>query len=108
MRVFFGCGAGGTKMETAVEVYDLSVSDTVPAFTFTTTGGSGATPGALINPNAIGVGLAATGRIAQGVSDDSKRTARMISAYLSQMLVEHGYLSPDKAKKAKIHESATT
>ncbi len=73
LRSFIGFGAGGTKMETVVEVYDLSVSGRVPAFTFETTGGSGAEPGGLLAPNPIGVGIATAGKTGKGLSDDTKR-----------------------------------
>lgn len=107
MRMFIGFGAGKTKMDTAVDVYDLSVSATAPAFTFTTTGGSGASPGAVLSGNAVDMGVSAAEGAAPGVSDDSRRTARMISAYLSQKLAARGYISADKAKKAKIQASDT-
>jgi hypothetical protein len=45
MRIIIGFGAGGTKVETNVRLYDLSVSFGTPVATFKTTGGSNAQPG---------------------------------------------------------------
>jgi len=39
-RMMIGLGAGGSKLETRVRVYDLSSSSTEPIMVFTTTGGS--------------------------------------------------------------------
>ena len=47
LRSAIGFGAGGTKIETHVEVYDLASNSATPFLTFSTTGGSGAEPGAI-------------------------------------------------------------
>ena len=47
LRSTIGFGAGGTKVETNVYVYDLSKSSTTPFLTFSTSGGSNAEPGAI-------------------------------------------------------------
>jgi hypothetical protein len=47
LRGVVGFGAGGTKMETTVYVYDLNQNSTTPFLTFSTTGGSNAEPGAV-------------------------------------------------------------
>ncbi|HEY8965661.1 MAG TPA: DUF4410 domain-containing protein, partial [Candidatus Methylacidiphilales bacterium] len=46
LRALVGFGSGGTKFETEVSVYDLSLNSTEPLFTFVTSGGSGAMKGA--------------------------------------------------------------
>jgi Domain of unknown function (DUF4410) len=109
LRIAVGLGAGGTKMETNTEVYDLSTRNRRhPLFTFSTTGGSNAEPGiiASVGPLApttlpefvIGV----VGKGAHGVSEDAKRNARMIAAYVSEQLAARGYLpAGKKAGKAK-------
>jgi len=103
LRSFFGFGAGGTKMETAVEVYDLSVSNKTPLFTFETTGGSGAERGGLLSPSPYGVGIGVAAKTGTGVSNDTRRTARMIVAYISEELCRRGYIPQDKVQKAKIY-----
>jgi hypothetical protein len=46
LRIALGLGAGSTKMDTTVQVYDLSARRRQqPFFTFSTTGGSNAEPG---------------------------------------------------------------
>jgi Domain of unknown function (DUF4410) len=45
LRILLGLGAGGTKMETITQVYDLSTrARQRPLFTFSTSGGSNAEP----------------------------------------------------------------
>ncbi len=102
LRAFIGFGAGRTHVETEVTVYDLSVSSQTPAFTFQTTGGSGAEPGAILSVNPIGLAAGAAGKSINGLSADTGRTSRMIAAYLSEMLAQRGYLSADKVRKAKL------
>jgi uncharacterized protein DUF4410 len=48
LRSLIGLGAGGTKMETVVRVYDLSRLSKEPVFQFDTSGGSNAEPGAVL------------------------------------------------------------
>jgi hypothetical protein len=107
LRGFVGFGAGGTKVETAVAVYDLSVSTQVPIFTFETTGGSGAEPGGLLAINPVGFVVGTAGKSVKGLSDDTKRTARMISAYLSEALFKQGYILPDNVRFAKMLASGS-
>jgi hypothetical protein len=87
LRAFFGWGAGGTKLETTVEVYDLSAASPRRFLSFQTTGGSNAQPGMLTPPDPLGTPMsglaAATGT---GLSLDAKRTSRMITAALSEYL----------------------
>jgi hypothetical protein len=87
LRGIIGCGLGGTKMETRVQVYDLSQSTTIPFLIFNTTGGSNAEPGALLGagpPDWITLGLvvAGTWNVVHGISEDAWRTAREIRNYL--------------------------
>jgi hypothetical protein len=103
LRVALGLGAGGTKMETVTQVYDLSSRNRQqPLFTFSTTGGSNAEPGMITSVGPLApttvpvlvISMAAKGM--HGVSEDAKRTARVIAAYISEQLANRGYLSPDK------------
>jgi len=102
LRGAIGFGAGGTKMETKVYVYDLSQSSNTPFLTFSTTGGSNAEPGAITAGGgdpvelAIQVGAGGAGGIAHGLSEDTARTAREITAELSDYMYRSGWISKDK------------
>jgi hypothetical protein len=68
-RLFLGgIGAGASKLETRVDVFDLAVSSTEPILSFATTGGSNLSAGI---PGAM-----------TGMDDDVERTAREILDYL--------------------------
>ena len=101
LRAVFGWGFGGTKLETTVEVYDLSTATPQRFLTFQTPGGSNAQPGMLTPPDPIGTPMtgiaAATGT---GLSIDAKRTSRMIAAALSEYIASRGITlaSPLRAK----------
>jgi hypothetical protein len=102
LRGVVGFGAGGTKVETNVFVYDLNQSSTVPFLTFSTTGGSNAEPGAVTggatDPVVAAVGIAASGagNVAHGLTEDTSRTAREITAELSDYMYRKGWISKDK------------
>jgi len=102
LRGAIGFGAGGTKVETKVYVYDLNQSDTVPFLTFATTGGSGAEPGAITaiatDPLTIAIEVVAggAGGIAHGLTEDTARTSREITAELSDYMYRSGWISKDK------------
>lgn len=107
LRAAVGFGAGGTKMETNVYVYDLRKSATTPFLTFSTTGGSGAEPGAVTavatDPVEIAIQAAASGSsgITHGVTEDAKRTAREITAEISDFMYRSGWIPKDKWIKPK-------
>jgi len=102
LRGAIGFGAGGTKVETNVYVYDLNQNSDKPFLTFSTTGGSNAEPGAVTgaatDPVVAAVGMAASGAggIAHGLTEDTARTAREITAELSDYMYRHGWISKDK------------
>jgi hypothetical protein len=102
LRGVIGFGAGGTKLETKVSVYDLDASDEKPFLTFSTTGGSNAEPGALTGiwtdpvTAVVGMGLSGVGGIAHGVTEDTRRTAREITAVLSDYMFRHGWIDDDQ------------
>jgi len=102
LRGAIGFGAGGTKMETKVDVYDLKRSGQPPFLTFATTGGSGAEPGAVTalatDPVEIAVQAAAgsAGGVSHGVTEDAARTAREITAELSDYMYRSGWISHDQ------------
>ncbi|MBW0000839.1 MAG: DUF4410 domain-containing protein [Verrucomicrobia bacterium] len=109
LRIALGFGAGGTKMETAVQVYDLAERRRErPLFSFSSSGGSNAEPGVITSvgplapttvPAAV---IAIAGKAGHGVSEDEKRTARVIAAKVSEELSSRGCLPPEhKPGKAK-------
>ncbi len=106
LRGAIGFGAGGTKFETQVEVYDLSTGDSKPFYTFSTTGGSNAEPGALpslaTDPLTLVIEAAGgAGNVAHGVTEDATRTAREITAELSDYMYRSRWIPEDKWIKPK-------
>lgn len=76
LRMGIGFGAGGTKVETKVNLFDLAKSSTVPVATFNTTGGSNAQPGWIAG------GWVAGGPNATGLETDWERTSREIRNFI--------------------------
>lgn len=102
LRMLIGLGAGGSKMETSVEVIDLASNRGKPFMHFATSGGSNAMPG-LVTSGGPGVG-AAYSMIYQahnGVTDDAARTSRMIAAALSEYFGERGWIARDRVFRIK-------
>jgi hypothetical protein len=102
LRGAVGFGAGATKLETRVEVYDLDLSADKPFLTFTTTGGSNAEPGAVTGlwtdpvTAVVGVGLSGIGNFIHGVTEDTKRTSREITAVMSDYMFRRHWIDSDK------------
>ncbi len=102
LRGTIGFGTGGTKVETQVEVYNLNTPSAKPFFTFITTGGSGAEPGAIsglaTSPVTMAIQMAASGAggIAHGLTEDTARTSRQITAVLSDYMYRSGWITKDK------------
>jgi len=110
LRILLGAGAGGSKMNTTVSLYDLKRRDRKPFLTFTTTGGSGAMPGLITIPLGgpvalplliYDVGSKVYGEENHGVRDDEARTGRMITAALSEYMAHRGFPLKGKVLKAK-------
>jgi len=107
LRGAIGFGMGGTKLETRIEVYDLSGDQTQPFLVFSTTGGSNAEPGAITaiatDPLTIAVEAVAggAGGIAHGLTEDTKRTAREITAELSDYMYRRGWIPKSEWIKPK-------
>jgi len=71
--------------------------------TFDTTGGSGAAPG-MISAGPVGAAIGAVGGAAKGVTNDTARTSRMITASLSEYMYNHGWISKDQRLTPKMSE----
>ena len=115
LRSFIGFGAGGTKLETSVVVYDLSRRPPRAFLLIQTTGGSNAAPGAIGTAAYFMTGVTAlfsAGNLFEGTRSgltfDSLRTAREITAALSEYLVERGALPPGKRLRARRLRSSTS
>jgi len=106
LRVLVGVGAGGTKMETRVRVLDTKTGRLICAFR--TTGGSNADSGIITSYGPLtlatlgGAVINVAGSSGHGVTEDTKRTAKMIADYISQQLAKRGAIPPDKAREPKI------
>jgi len=101
LRAILGWGLGGTKMECVSRVYDLRYSRKEPFAVIETTGGSNAEPGAIFSgPFGAAPRLVVTS-VTSGVTADSRRTARMITAALSEYLAKAKAPLPTKPMRAK-------
>lgn len=102
LRATVGFGAGGTKLETVVRVYDLQNGySQTPFLTFTTEGGSGAMPGGLESAGPIGAAVKGVAGAAKGLTQDTNRTGRMITAELSQYMYQNGWIPQSMYIKPK-------
>jgi len=106
LRIVVGLGAGGTKMDTRVRV--VSTRSGRPVCSFRTTGGSNADSGIITSYGPLTVATAGgaliniAGSSAHGVTEDARRTAKMIADYISQQLAASGAIPPSKARQPKI------
>lgn len=108
LRMGIGFGAGRTRLETSVRVFNLSASSTEPWLSFETTGGSNMEPGivgALVpSPVSIPIAVSVVGSAVtagaigvKGVTQDAERTGRVIAAAVH-----------DKLAKRKLVERVTS
>ena len=102
LRGLVGLGLGGTKMETVVRVYDLSRLSKEPVLQFETSGGSNAEPGALEGGMFGALPNALRNAGARGITDDTARTAREITAMVADYYAKNGGQLPGSSKKPKI------
>jgi hypothetical protein len=107
LRSAVGFGAGATKVETKVEVFSLGQDSSTPFLTFSTTGGSGAEPGAIlvISTDPLGLAIGGVSGAAHGLSEDTARTAREITAKISDYMHNRGWIPDDQWIKPKHHQS---
>lgn len=108
LRSTVGLGAGGTKMETLIAVYELSGAMPRKFLRFETTGGSNISQGIggivtlpVSGPMALTSLLNAVDGIRSGLSFDTIRTSREITATLSEYLQNHGVLRSKKPLRPK-------
>lgn len=108
LRSIVGFGAGGTKMDTVVRIYDLSQKEPREFLTFETTGGSNFSQGVLgVLTFPVGGPMAfmslanAVDGVRSGVTFDTKRTARETAAVLSEYLQKRRALVGKKPIKPK-------
>lgn len=107
-RALIGLGLGGTKMETTAVIYDLSVRPPRPFLVVQTTGGSNASPGAIGTAGFFITGVTALTSLGNllegvrtGVSFDTVRTTKELSAALSEYLYKQRLISYDEAEAPK-------
>ncbi len=102
LRALVGFGLGGTKTEAAVVVLRPNARGGMETVAeFETTGGSNAEPGALFGgPFGAAPRLAAQ-LAASGLSADARRTARMITAAISEKLHARGEPLAGRPLRAK-------
>jgi Domain of unknown function (DUF4410) len=108
LRSVVGFGAGGTKLEMSVVVYDLTRKPPRPFLLIQTTGGSNAAPGAIGTAAYFVTGITALFSAPNlfegtrsGLTFDTLRSAREITAAMSEYLVERGALPADKRLRAR-------
>ena len=99
LRMSFGLGTGGTKMETQVVVHSGAKA---PLLRFTTSGGSNAMPGGLTNPVPFSGVPTAILNSKEGVTDDSARTARMIAGIIGRYMADRGWIPAEKVPVVKM------
>lgn len=104
LRIGIGFGAGRTRLDTSVRVFNLDASSKKPWLTFKTTGGSNMEPGLIASivvpspatiPLVAGIAGGAVSGVAKsnkGVSQDAKRTGRAIVAAVHDRLASNGLL----------------
>jgi len=110
LRSVFGFGLGGTKVVATTVVSDISSGKPRHIMTIQTSGGSNATPGTVINLAPIvvlgpaglaGVAFGAVPGALPGLGADVKRTAREVTAVLSDYCYQKGLIFEKQAMQPK-------
>ena len=110
LRLGLGFGAGRSMLETKVKVFYLDYSPTEPWLAFETSGGSNAEPGlaGMLVPSPVAIPVAVTalggavtaGAITgKGVTEDARRTGRMIAAAVHERLAARGVVRKKASAK---------
>lgn len=104
LRALIGLGTGGTKMETLITVRDLSTKPPTIFLTLETTGGSNLAPGVLGASTFFFTGITALTSVANaleglrsGVTFDTVRTSREVTAGMSEYLYQKGAIPYEEA-----------
>jgi hypothetical protein len=105
LRMGFGLGMGGTKLDTRVQVRSGAGNVFIR---FATTGGSGALPGAATNPAPFSSLPTALIHTKEGLTDDAQRTARMIAGMIAQEMVQRGWIAANRVPKPKMQGGTRT
>lgn len=107
-RAVVGMGLGATKMETTALIWDLSGPEPRPFLLVETSGGSNASPGAIGAAGFFVTGVTALGSLGNlvegvrtGVTFDTIRTSKELSATLSEYLYLQGAIPRDEALAPK-------
>lgn len=107
LRTIVGFGAGGTKLETRVQVFSVSGKKPSQFLSLLTSGGSGLAPGAWAAFTPAGA-FSVPGAVANaggaslgGLSIDRKRTAREIAATISEYCFQQGLVPERKTRRPK-------
>jgi len=108
LRSVVGLGAGATRVETTVVVYDLSGPIPRPFLKITTTGGSNISPGIggvatffISGPSALTSLFNVVDGIRTGLTFDTIRTTREVNAAMSEYLYQRGAIPYKKAAGPK-------
>jgi Domain of unknown function (DUF4410) len=91
LRATVGFGAGGTKLETLTEVVDTRARPPITVMRFNSTGGTNAEPGAILSADPVSIGVTLAVQSLGGLTTDADRTARMITAQISQYFYNEGW-----------------
>ncbi|MEI8386720.1 MAG: DUF4410 domain-containing protein [Verrucomicrobiota bacterium] len=104
LRSVVGLGAGATRMDTTVVLYDLSGRYPSPFLRIVTTGGSNISPGIagvatffVSGPTALGNLFNMVDGVRSGITFDAVRTTREVNAALSEYLYQRGAIPYKKA-----------
>ena len=90
LRSTLGFGSGGTKMDVTATVSDLSGGVPKRFLMIQTTGGTNATPGAIMGVIVWPLTFSGAPGLISGVSGDCRRTSREITNALAAYMKEHG------------------
>lgn len=96
LRSLVGWGAGGTKLETQTTIWKPSSKDNIKVGMLETTGGSGATPGAIFTDPFLFLPVAAILAGTSGLTYDGQRTARTIAQAVLQQHAQELEVSTPK------------
>lgn len=91
LRALIGFGLGGTRLECLTDVYRVDARGRRQTLAhFETSGGSNAEPGSLVSGPIGALPRLAASAAASGLAADARRTARMITAAISEKLSSQG------------------